>query len=487
MKTTLNILIFILCIGTLAFARWDNPTIISETYFYCDSPKLLNYGDNLLVSYYNYSGIPILPRFVKSENLGEDWFDPMAIADSTFRYGLLPNFCRVGDTLHYIFTGEYDGEGPHVLYRQSTDLGNTWGQIRSISNPLNWTRYASISHVSNNIVCLFTAGVNNTPYDDTIFIKGVRSVDGGRTWSQPYRIWPEVNATYNMTLLQCNGRLHLIFGMPGPHALETAYINSDDEGLTWSDPIIISPIDPFAGQWPQANIDSTGLLAVSWFDYKYGGGGGGFYGDILMNISTDNGDTWTGEHRITYEQTSLTSAVVVDNPNIYVAYEDIREESRGDIYFRWSSDVGGSWADEERVTNTEYLKSCSPALAISDHEGLKLIHLVWAQELAANGHVALFYEKEEVPTAISEDPIKSIPTQLSLFAYPNPFNSATTITLTGAEQAEIGIYDITGRLITTLYAVGGRALWDASGCSSGLYFARLAGEKATTIKLVLVK
>jgi|WetSurMetagenome_2_1015567.scaffolds.fasta_scaffold65479_1 hypothetical protein len=75
----------------------------------------------------------------------------------------------------------------------------------------------------------------------------------------------------------------------------------------------------------------------------------------------------------------------------------------------------------------------------------------------------------------------------SIQAYPNPFNSATTIMLTGAEQAEIGIYDITGRLITTLHTVGGQALWDASGCSSGLYFARLAGEKASSIKLVLVK
>jgi hypothetical protein len=79
------------------------------------------------------------------------------------------------------------------------------------------------------------------------------------------------------------------------------------------------------------------------------------------------------------------------------------------------------------------------------------------------------------------------PVLFSLSAYPNPFNSATTITLTGAEQAEIGIYDITGRLITTLHAVGGQALWDASAYSSGLYFARAAAEKASTIKLVLVK
>jgi hypothetical protein len=80
-----------------------------------------------------------------------------------------------------------------------------------------------------------------------------------------------------------------------------------------------------------------------------------------------------------------------------------------------------------------------------------------------------------------------LPMDLTLSAYPNPFNSATTITLTGVEQAEIGIYDIMGRLITRLHTVGGQALWDASAYSSGLYSARLAGQKAGTIKLILLK
>jgi hypothetical protein len=95
-----------------------------------------------------------------------------------------------------------------------------------------------------------------------------------------------------------------------------------------------------------------------------------------------------------------------------------------------------------------------------------------------------------MPTAIEEDnDIRTIltPYSINIISYPNPFNSATTLTLTSAEQAEIGIYDITGRLITTLHSVGGQALWDASGYSSGLYFARAAGEKGSTIKLVLVK
>jgi hypothetical protein len=91
-------------------------------------------------------------------------------------------------------------------------------------------------------------------------------------------------------------------------------------------------------------------------------------------------------------------------------------------------------------------------------------------------------------TGINEDN-SSLPSQPGLLsAYPNPFNSSTTITLTGTTIADITIYDITGRRITTLRTDAGKAIWDASGFPSGVYFARTqAGQKAQSIKLILLK
>jgi hypothetical protein len=72
--------------------------------------------------------------------------------------------------------------------------------------------------------------------------------------------------------------------------------------------------------------------------------------------------------------------------------------------------------------------------------------------------------------------------------YPNPFNAATTISVAGAGEAEIVIYDIAGRRVATLHAQNGKAVWEAKDLGSGVYFARAAGgSAATSIMLVYLK
>jgi hypothetical protein len=79
--------------------------------------------------------------------------------------------------------------------------------------------------------------------------------------------------------------------------------------------------------------------------------------------------------------------------------------------------------------------------------------------------------------------------------FPNPFNSATTVSfsLPHSQHANISIYDLTGRMVTTLadqiISAGQHSvMFDASGLPSGIYFARLtAGNKIIARKMVLLK
>ncbi|MBU1652238.1 T9SS type A sorting domain-containing protein, partial [bacterium] len=80
-------------------------------------------------------------------------------------------------------------------------------------------------------------------------------------------------------------------------------------------------------------------------------------------------------------------------------------------------------------------------------------------------------------------------------AYPNPFNPTTTLSysLDAAGPVKLSIYDIQGRLLTTL--VDGfrntgihEVTFGAEGLSSGIYFARIeTGNRSVMQKLMLVK
>lgn len=59
--------------------------------------------------------------------------------------------------------------------------------------------------------------------------------------------------------------------------------------------------------------------------------------------------------------------------------------------------------------------------------------------------------------------------------------------LAGVDVSAIGIFDISGRQITTLQMSNGKAVWNADGNASGVYFARALELQSGAIKLVLVK
>jgi photosystem II stability/assembly factor-like uncharacterized protein len=89
----------------------------------------------------------------------------------------------------------------------------------------------------------------------------------------------------------------------------------------------------------------------------------------------------------------------------------------------------------------------------------------------------------------------NMPKEVCLMSYPNPFNAQTTIgyTMPRAGEVDLSIYNIIGQKIITIFdspKTAGRyeIKWDASDCSSGLYYAKLKTlNHEKTIKLILLK
>jgi len=91
--------------------------------------------------------------------------------------------------------------------------------------------------------------------------------------------------------------------------------------------------------------------------------------------------------------------------------------------------------------------------------------------------------------------VESMPEEFILSASPNPFNPTTALgyRLPAPGRVSLRVYDTAGREVAMLVdgwrdAGTHEVTFDASGLSSGIYFARLqAGEVVQTQKLVLLK
>jgi hypothetical protein len=100
----------------------------------------------------------------------------------------------------------------------------------------------------------------------------------------------------------------------------------------------------------------------------------------------------------------------------------------------------------------------------------------------------------EIMTGIGESSAK--PDELTLRAYPNPFNSSVEISLNGKfpRESRLDIFDISGRLVRDFGRPDfEKIIWNAQtdggkDCPSGVYFIRLIAEnRITTARVVLIK
>ncbi len=116
-------------------------------------------------------------------------------------------------------------------------------------------------------------------------------------------------------------------------------------------------------------------------------------------------------------------------------------------------------------------------------------HYLSSEEVAA-----LYSLEIQIP--VSSEPVLELPDDFELYQnYPNPFNPSTTISfdLPKSEYVTLRVYDITGRLVSTLVDQQKSAgfyqiRFDASGLSSGVYIYQLETERFTqNRKFTLIK
>jgi hypothetical protein len=476
-KTLLFLFACFMAFTANAFAGWSIPRLITEPSG-GDFPQIISRGDTLHVVYQNgrqYDKI----CYIRSTDAGDTWTQRQILSSRDGEI-IWPKILIWNQRLLVLWrTQFYSG-----LYRfniaeaTSSDAGSSW--INS-----SYLFDSNREHLAGFSVSGYDSLLNlnfSSSAGDSMVFYNIRSMNFGVDWSLPIQLF---STGFTSLTDQVSYGVAVHFVWPGYFNQntdeETYYLRSTDGGLSWGENLAISSLDGYSSYFPSICVNESGNILISWMDYKYSPNITS--GDIFLRMSIDTGVVWLPEQQITFNHYAMWSDIIASNDTIFISYEDIQPENgwRG-IYCISSFDAGENWNEPIRLDHNEF-DSRNPALSMSDGK----IYIIW-QESNDNPDSCgiMFCRWASDPDAIVGESDQQ-PHEFSFSAYPNPFNSATTITLTGAEQAEIGIYDITGRLITTLHTDGGQALWDAGAYSSGLYFARLAGEKVTALKLILLR
>ena len=159
----------------------------------------------------------------------------------------------------------------------------------------------------------------------------------------------------------------------GPY--EVYYRRSDDGGLTWAVETQLSDGNTTDSLHPAIAVNGNKVHVV-WDDTKdYGNPT--TKGEIFYRRSTDGGQSWGAVTRMTVRDNiqSVYPDVGVNGDYVHVVWHDHRDYGPGfkaEVYYKRSTDAGANWGNDTRLTNSDAASEL-PRLAVVG----SWIHLAW--------------------------------------------------------------------------------------------------------------
>jgi len=280
------------------------------------------------------------------------------------------------DYLHVVWQDETSGNA-EIYYKRSEDAGAHW----TPAERLTWTTAQSsapaIAAYPFNV--LHVVWSDNTTGNFEVYYK--KSPDGGLTWNQTKRLtWNSGNSMYPGVAVDFKTDVHVIWHDDTPGNYEIYYKKSPDGGATWgtAERLTWNSGHSMYPAIAAAAIDPSVGIHVVWHDESPG------LPEIYYKGSSDGGETWSAAKRLTWNSVeSYDPAIAIDSVhNIHVLWSDDTPDNY-EIYYRRSEDGGKTWKPAQRLTwNAD--GSYEPDVAIDPDD---TIHVVWDQGPMTNTEI----------------------------------------------------------------------------------------------------
>ncbi len=266
---------------------WAETTLVWGTYG-LDKPWMVVNRNEIHITWQQTSG-PVGIQYAKSTDYGSSF----STSHIWSRTGITALCIDENENLHLGLV--HWGAGT-VYYRKSTNHGTTWGPefyLGNFSYSTGWGDRAPLNSIAARGNVVYTTWVDQSSGNWDIV--GVRSTDGGSTWSSPTVINDITTGGQckDWVLFDVHGGLHLVyyhtFDWPtNPSSLfDFRYQFSPDSGATWNTGMRVSDVSvptmaDFIGEYHITQADDLYLYAI-WTDGRNGDDNDLYFSKALLS------------------------------------------------------------------------------------------------------------------------------------------------------------------------------------------------------------
>ena len=221
-------------------------------------------------------------------------------------------------------------------------------------------------------------------------------------WNPDVRLTnnPSVSETSrnNTWCIAANGDfVHVIWFDQRDGNREIYYKRSTNGGISWGTDKRLTNDNDWS-TFPSVSVSGS-FVHVVWTDYRNGND------EIYYKRSTNGGTSWEADTRLTYNTAASNfPSVSVSGSTVHVVWQDERDDSDCDIYYKRSTDGGTNWGADIRLTNNPgYSKY--PSISVSN----STVHVAWFDD--RDYYSEIYYKRSTdggtnwgVDTRLTNDP-----------------------------------------------------------------------------------
>jgi hypothetical protein len=468
--TSFSLALLLLYTPSSAFAQWEPD--VRLTYNDSSSVTTTEGGSNRCIAAGPGANVHVVwvdgmdgqlrVYYKRSTDAGVSWAPDVRLSD-TLSLVDYPSISISGPTVHVVWFDRRDGHR-EIYYKRSSDSGMTWSPDTRLTHGTSPSYDPSVS-ASDSLVYVTWVYY---PFDNIPEIYYKRSLDGGMTWSPDtclsndttYSAWPSVSSSGSM--------VHIAWRDTKNGSRQILYLRSTDSGRTWAADTQLTNTPAWSSMYPSISASGSDVH-VTWEDRRNGNE------EIYYKRSTDGGILWSPDTRLTNNASYSTDPhLATSGSNVHVVWWDYRNGG-GEIYYLYSSDGGTSWSGETRLTQND---STSQYASVATQGSA--VHVVWMD--TRDGNSEIYYKRN--PTGnIGVEEYARVRDQgfgFRITARPNPFTSFARVS--GHEAERFALYDIFGQKVGVYK--GDRV---GEGLAAGVYFLKPEGKDAKPLRIIKLR